>query len=294
MRERAAGLADRLPLLRPGAIQHAALLAAEELFIGILVDNGSHHNKIFNNHLRKTTGEGATTGLRTPARSASRCTATTTRSPGTTISGSDTCSRFYGRDGTAVEVYGGQRNRSTTTRRSTTTTSPSSGNNAQPDNTYAYNVVCRRCDGDFLVTRGAGDALRARLRDQGLQQLRLPDRRAALRDPVHQGLQPRPQPAQQHLSRSDRIGYADAAFDEGNNSTGSRAARRKVYFPISSTSRRVDPRWLNAGGRDFKLGAGSPAIDLGSMVAYNMGFRTDLQRNAVPRGAAPDAGAYER
>jgi hypothetical protein len=50
-----------------------------------------------------------------------------------------------------------------------------------------------------------------------------------------------------------------------------------------------DPKFVNLGGEDFHLQAGSPAINKG----VNLGYTKDYEDHAVPIGAAPDIGAYE-
>jgi parallel beta-helix repeat protein len=52
----------------------------------------------------------------------------------------------------------------------------------------------------------------------------------------------------------------------------------------------VNPQFINAGARNFKLQAGSPAIDKGSS-SYLVPF--DFDRSPRPKGAGVDIGAYE-
>jgi len=52
----------------------------------------------------------------------------------------------------------------------------------------------------------------------------------------------------------------------------------------------VDPHWVNAAGGDFRLQAGSPAIDVSTPVP---GYTSDAAGTPVAQGPAPDAGAYE-
>lgn len=51
----------------------------------------------------------------------------------------------------------------------------------------------------------------------------------------------------------------------------------------------VDPSFLDLGNFDFRLSAGSPAIDAGTDV----GLVTDKSGNGIPAGSAPDIGIYE-
>ena len=51
----------------------------------------------------------------------------------------------------------------------------------------------------------------------------------------------------------------------------------------------VDPKFINPAVYDFHLQSGSPAIDAG----INVGITQDIAGNPVPKGSAPDIGAYE-
>lgn len=52
----------------------------------------------------------------------------------------------------------------------------------------------------------------------------------------------------------------------------------------------TDPLFMGLAAYDFKLGGGSPAINAGT----NVSLTSDFDGNPVPRGAAPDIGAYEK
>jgi parallel beta-helix repeat protein len=51
----------------------------------------------------------------------------------------------------------------------------------------------------------------------------------------------------------------------------------------------VNPQFVNAGARNFKLQASSPAIDKG----YNFGLKDDFEKSLRPKGTGVDIGAYE-
>ena len=53
----------------------------------------------------------------------------------------------------------------------------------------------------------------------------------------------------------------------------------------------VDPKFVNAGGQDFRLLEGSPAIDTGIQLAY---VPNDFDNVPRPQHAAYDIGAHEQ
>lgn len=259
---------------------------------GIFIARGSHHNKIYKNHLIKNNmkdqGSGAVgINLQGDDNEASY----------NDITGSDTCSPDYVRDGAAVEIYQGQRNNVHHNIAVDNNIFIELGNKLSGNTTVAYNSVYSSLKmGNFLYTRGAGDTSWGPVYGTkvynnsvyltGSQSMGVTCSRGcnasvlSLRNNI--------------IVAQDRVGYADANFDEGNNIYWQPQGTPRVYFNISSTSKKADPRWMNMGARDFRLNAGSPGIDTGSMAAWNLGFRSDLAGSAVPRGTAPDIGAYER
>ncbi|MEA2610027.1 MAG: hypothetical protein QOJ75_2270, partial [Chloroflexota bacterium] len=82
---------------------------ADEQYIGILIEGGAHHNKILNNTLSNNWMKDPN-----PSSDAGAVAISLMGDDNEVgynyISGSDACSRQWGRDGAAVEVYGGQRN----------------------------------------------------------------------------------------------------------------------------------------------------------------------------------------
>lgn len=51
----------------------------------------------------------------------------------------------------------------------------------------------------------------------------------------------------------------------------------------------ADPKFVNLKNHDFRLQPGSPAIDVGA----NLGYQVDFMNNEIPEGNGPDIGAYE-
>ncbi len=271
-------------------------LVADGLFIGIWVDDGSHHNTIRSNTLRDNrmksdiwTSDAGAVGIALHGDDNDVAY--------NTISGSDVCSRFYGRDGSAVEVYGGQRNRVHHNRGINNNNFTELGNPRSADNTFTYNVVTSTLrDGHFLTTRGGSDTrygpvYRTKAHNNTVY---LPGA-AAYAVQCTKGCNSSILSMRNNIIWSaDRIGYSDAAFDEGQNIYWTPGGQLKVYFPLSSSSRKVDPRWVAPGSGDFHLQSSSPAIDTGSNVSLQLGYKVDFAGTSVPQGGSVDIGAFER
>lgn len=60
-------------------------------------------------------------------------------------------------------------------------------------------------------------------------------------------------------------------------------------WTLGPTERIADPCFTAAGSRNYRPGAGSPAIDAGGPALFNY----DLDNHPVPSGNGPDIGAYE-
>mgnify|MGYP003694220303 CR=1 FL=1 len=116
------------------------------------------------------------------------------------ISGSDAFSYDYGRDGAAVEVYGGQGNNVHHNVAVDNHDFSELGNPRSADNTFAYNLVRSSLAGStFLVTRGGASSLGPVTHTRVSQQHRLPERQLQPGLRLLRRLQPRhPHPARQH------------------------------------------------------------------------------------------------
>jgi hypothetical protein len=206
-----------------------------------------------------------------------------------TISGSDACSYDYGRDGSVVEIYGGQRNSIHHNTTSQSNAFTELGNSRSADNTFAYNLFTSdQASSIFLNTRGSGTygpvyrtkaynntAYLTGASSQGVVCSGCGTSILTLKNNI--------------IAAKWKIGYANAPFDESNNIYWLGSVTNQL--PISSTSFITDPKFVNAGAGDFHLQAGSPAINSGSGESLTAGFTVDLAGAAV--GNPPERGVYE-
>ncbi|MEJ7696271.1 MAG: right-handed parallel beta-helix repeat-containing protein [Candidatus Limnocylindrales bacterium] len=267
---------------------------ADEQYIGILLEGGSSQNKILNNTLRNNNMKDTDPSSDAGAVGISLM-GNDNEVAYNDISGSDACSRQWGRDGAAVEVFGGSRNRIHHNTASQNHNFTELGKVPSADNTYSYNrVTSSLTTANFLVTRGSsngyGPVYRTKLYNNtvhlsGSQSYAIQCYGGCGTDILTM--------KGNIVVAQDRVGYADRAFDESNNLYWRPGGSPKVYFPISSSSMKVDPRFVNIGSGDLHLQSASPAIDKGSTAVLSL-FNRDLDGNSVPQGGAPDIGAYER
>jgi parallel beta-helix repeat protein len=268
---------------------------ANDQYIGIYFDKDSSNNKALRNTLRDNRLKDPNLGSDAGAVGIVLM-GDNNEVAYNTISGSTTCSRFYGVDGAAVEVYGGRNNSIHHNVAVDNNTFTELGNNRSAYNTFAYNEVrSSLAKANFLVTRGGADAKYGPV--VGTK---------AYNNSVYlTGAQSYAIQCTKGCSRSvlslrnnivwanDRVGYADAPFEESNNVYWRAAGSPKVYFTISSTSKKVDPRFANAGAGDLRLASNSPAINAGWSGITGLGFTTDLAGTPVPQRGAVDIGARE-
>jgi hypothetical protein len=269
---------------------------ATGLYNGVLIETGSHHNKILKNHMIKNNMKDEH-GTSDAGVMAIVLSGDDNEVAYNDISGSDACSPKYGRDGSAIEIGGGQRNNVHHNIAIDNNNFAELGNPRSANNTFAYNKVYSSLKiANFLVTRGTKDTSWGPI--YGTKAYNNSVYLTGSQSYAVQcllGCSPAVLSLRNNIIVSqDRVGYADGSFDEGNNIYWQPQGNPKVYWTMSSTSRKADPRWMNPAGQDFRLNTGSPAIDTGSMIPYNAGYRTDYAGVAVPHGGAPDIGAFER
>ncbi len=267
---------------------------ADEQYIGVLLESGSYSNRILNNTLRNNNMKDPDPNSDAGAVGISLM-GNDNEVAFNDISGSDACSRQWGRDGAAVEVYGGSRNRIHHNKASQNHNFTELGKTPSADNTYAYNrVTSSLTTANFLVTRGAsnsyGPVYRTKLYNNTVHLSGSQSYAIQCYGGCGTGILTM---KGNIVVAQDRVGYADNAFEESNNVYWRPGGSPKVYFPISSSSKKMDPKFVNIGSGDLHLQSSSPAINAGSTAAVLLGYTADLDNTSVPQGGAPDMGAYE-
>jgi hypothetical protein len=267
---------------------------ADDQYVGIMIEGGAHHNRVLSNTLRNNNMKDPNFASDAGAVGISLM-GNDNEVAYNAISGSDTCSELYGRDGAAVEVFGGSRNRIHHNVATQNNNFTELGKVPSSDNTYAYNkVTSSLATANFLVTRGASTSYGPVYRTKVFNNVVYLSGSQAYAVQCTGGCISSILSMRGNIIWSqDRVGYADAAFDEGNNLYWKSDGAPKVWFPISSTSRKADPRFVDLAASNLRLQSTSPAINTGGVAALNLGYVLDLDGVALPQGAAPDMGAYE-
>lgn len=208
------------------------------------------------------------------------------------ISGSDAFSYDYGRDGAAIEIYGGRDNHIHHNVGVDNDAFSELGNARSADNTFAYNVVRSSLStSTFVVTRGASSSYGPVLRTKLLNNSVLMTGAESQGFVCHAGCGPDILTTRNNVIKAvDKAGYADAAFDEADG-----VYEGPVRFVLGPGSVRASIGFRDEPAGDLRLVPGSPAIDTGSRQPYD----TDIDRLAVPVDGnrdgviGTDRGAYE-
>lgn len=206
---------------------------------------------------------------------------------GNRIDGSDAFSYDYGRDGSAVEIYGGRNNTIVRNVAIDDHAFTELGNPQSSGNTYAYNLFVTSSRGaSFLVTRGAQD------RYGPVRGTRVYNTTAVLTGKESKGVvcYAGCGPDVLRLRNDVVVAWhaleADGPLDEAHDIFSGHIAGA----PLGRGSIAANPRFRNPRIGDFRLLRSSPAIDRG----IRLGFTRDLVGTQLPLdGKAPDAGCYE-
>jgi hypothetical protein len=204
------------------------------------------------------------------------------------IEGSDAFSYDYGRDGSAVEIYGGRDNTIVRNIAVDDHAFTELGNPQSSGNMYAYNLfVSRAARATFLVTRGARDSF-------GLVHgTRVYNTTAVLTGKDSKGVVCYDGCGPDILRlRNDVVAVsagdaleADAPFDEAHDVVSGGVAGVR----LGPGSVAANPRFRDPHAGNFRLLPSSPAIDRG----VRLGFSRDLVGTRLPLEGKPDAGCFE-
>ncbi len=209
------------------------------------------------------------------------------------ISGSDTFSYDYGRDGAAVEVYGGQGNHIHHNLALDNHAFSELGNSRSRDNTFAYNVVrSGLADSMFVVSRGGQSGYGPVLNTKLLNNTVVMTGSGSQGFVCHAGCDSSVLSARNNIIQAvTKVGYADGSIDEDYGLY----AGGQVQFNTGAHTIIASPMFVNLAAGDLRVAVNSPAVDSG----VNTGYSADFDGAHVPHDgngdgvAAADRGAYE-
>lgn len=212
------------------------------------------------------------------------------------ISGSDACSYDYGRDGSAIEIYGGRNNYFHHNISINNNTFTELGNSQSTNNTYAYNIVISHiASSSFIVARP--EAPQTKIYNNTFYSDVETNNNAGI--VCTGGCNANVLIFKNNIV--DYFGnslYADGPFAESNNMYWSPNGQPRIENPnpavkIDATSKLADPLFMNPLSQDFHLKAGSPAIDAGTRELLLSRDVLDYDNQIVPQGLGVDIGALE-
>ncbi len=210
-----------------------------------------------------------------------------------TISGHDAASYDYGRDGSAVEVYGGQDNHVHHNVAEGNDCFTELGDARSRGNVYAHNLVrASLASASFLVTRGGDSGWGPVLDTRAYKNTVYLTGASSQGFVCHGGCGADILVLRDNVIQAAwKVGYADAPFDDA----GGVYYGGQRQFTLGPGSVVADPRFVAPPG-DLHVQTTSPAVDTG----VSLGYPADLDGVAVPQdgngdgSAVPDRGAYER
>ena len=212
------------------------------------------------------------------------------------ISGSDTCSRFFGgRDGSGVSVYGGRHNVIHHNLSSQNHDFVELGDPRTLDTLIAYNVDhSTLARANFAVIHGLGS------RYGPVHETRLVHNTTVLTGKGSVAIECSHLVKGDDLQVAGNIVQAEAnvlscsdGIAESDNLYWASDGRPKLTIKMAPTSRKVDPRLVDPKDGDLHLLPDSPAIDAIRPMDLGDVGAVDAAGVPVPQGYAPDIGAYE-
>ena len=209
-----------------------------------------------------------------------------------TISGSDSFSHDYGRDGAAIEVYGGIGNRIHHNLALENNMFTELGNSRSADNTFAFNVVRSRLEqAGFLTTRGSGSRYGPVTGTQAHHNTVLLEGASSHGVVCHAGCRNELLHMRNNVIQAVQVGWADAPFDEDHGIYFG----GEIDFLLGPHSKVADPGFVDPALENLRLQPWSPAVDAG----VSMGYTSDFDGAPVPADGngdgvlLPDIGAFE-
>ena len=210
-----------------------------------------------------------------------------------TIKGSDAFSFDYGRDGAAIEIYGGRNNSIHHNHAADNDAFIEMGESRSAGNVVAYNVVTSSLETSvFLVTRGSDSSrgpVTGTVVDNNSVYFTGPSSQGFV---CHGGCSRDVLTLRNNIIEARwKVGYADGDFNGDHNIF----YRGQLQFTPGPHSVVADPRWRSPATGDFRLQQGSPGIDSG----IGLGYTVDIGGSPVPIDgdldgfAVADAGAFE-
>jgi hypothetical protein len=210
-----------------------------------------------------------------------------------TIVGSDAFSYDFGRDGAAVEVYGGRSNDVHHNLGIDNRDFTELGDSRAANNVFAENVVrSSLASSTFLITRGAASGNGPVLGTEAYSNTVVLTGGASQGFVCYAGCSADVLRMRGNvLQAAWKVGYADAPFDEDNDLLSGGI----VQFTKGVNSIVANPRFVDPASNNFHLKSSSPAIDRG----VDTGQVMDYDKHVIPVDgdgdgvARPDIGAFE-
>jgi hypothetical protein len=209
------------------------------------------------------------------------------------------CSYDYGIDGASVEIYEAKGNRIHHNRSIGEGTFTELGGSRTEDNAFAWNLVVSAVEECiFLNVRGAGSKWGPNLRTVAWNNTVYLTGAKSQGIVCTGGCAPDILDLRNNLIWTEwKAVYVDGQPREDHNlywKTGGNPLIQNLT--LHASSKKADPRFVDAARSDFHLEAGSPAVDAGdAAAAFAMGMKGgDLDGNPAPAGSGPDMGCFER